>query len=191
MNKVLSVLAPLASSVLLAGCSLNTPTPAMTYHLLDHKEVKLEQRLPKAKVALSKVRLTDYLLQPNLVMRRDSNQLELANYHHWAEPLDKAVQRILIAKLNQQNPNYGTVNHCIDCKQLSLFIEHFYPNEQGQVVLSGYFVIGQGKASDEVEYFRLSGSQRDAGYAASVEVMRQLLDELSSQMASALTQKGA
>ena len=191
MTKLLSVCAALVSSSLLLGCSLNKPTPAMTYHLLDHEQTKLAQRLPEARVALSKVRLTDYLLKPNLVMRRDNNQLALANYHHWAEPLDKAVQRIIISNLNQQNQDYGIVSYCRECTQVSLHVEHFYPTEQGQVVLSGYFVIGQGQEPDVVEYFSLAGTQAGAGYAASVEVMRTLLDQLSSQISMTLNKKGA
>lgn len=186
MNKGLSFCAVLFSGLLLSSCSLNTPTPMVNYHLLDHKNTNLGQLLPPAKVALSAVKLTDLLLQPNLVMRRDNNQLMLANYHHWAEPLDKAIQRILIANLNQHRPEQGVVSRCVGCDQLRVHIEHFYPNEQGSVVLSGYFSIEQATELKQVEYFTFSSQQTKAGYAGSVEVMRLLLDELSEKIAPAL-----
>lgn len=188
MNKVLSVCSALVASTLLFGCSLNQPTPAMTHHLLDHQQQELSQALPESRIAISRVKLTDYLLQPNLVMRLANNQLNLANYHHWAEPLDKAVQRIVINNLNQKDNQYGFVNRCGDCPQVNIVVEHFYPNEQGQVMLSGYFTVSKDKQQDKVEYFSFTDEQISAGYGASVVLMRRLLDQLSEQIHRVVTE---
>ena len=125
MNKKrISILAVIATGVAtLSGCGLNQPAPEMKYHLLDNQKVAMNHQLPETKVAIAKVKLSDYLLQPNLVMRVQDNQLDVANYHSWAEPLDKAVQRILIDNLNQKRSETGFVDRCQNCSQVHVFID--------------------------------------------------------------------
>ncbi len=188
MNKKrISILAVIATGVAtLSGCGLNQPAPEMKYHLLDNQKVAMNHKLPVTKVAIAKVKLSDYLLQPNLVMRVQDNQLDVANYHSWAEPLDKAVQRILIDNLNQKRSETGFVDRCQNCSQVHVFIDHFYPDEAGQVSLSGRFTINNPEQSPQVEYFSFAQEQVGSGYKGSVVVMNQLLTQLSDKINSGL-----
>lgn len=185
MNKIMAA-AGLAASALLSGCSLNQPTPDMHYHLLDSQNRSINAKLPAEQVAIDKVHLADYLRQANLVMRVAQNKLDVARYHNWAEPLDDSIRRVLLAELNSINANLGFVARCQNCQQFDLYIEHFYPDEQGQVTLSGYFVTSQGDAKRQTEYFSLTAQQSSAGYSASVEVMNQLLIKLAHKLNASL-----
>ena len=88
-------------------------------------------------VQVSSVRLPDYLKQPNLVMREDTNELRMANYHSWADNLSDAIQRVVINDANQLNSAYSFVSRCDACPSVTISIEHFYPTRSGQVVLAG------------------------------------------------------
>jgi uncharacterized lipoprotein YmbA len=46
-------------------------------------------------VVLGRVEVADYLRAPQLAFRVTPNQIEYANHHQWAEPLDAALPRIL------------------------------------------------------------------------------------------------
>jgi len=188
MTKLLTGSIVIAASIALSGCgiNLNQPTPEVTYHLLDSQQKTMNHRLPDTRVALSKVKLADYLLLPNLVMRKEGNQLDVASYHNWAEPLDKAIKRILISNLNSINQRIGVVNKCKDCEQIEVAIDHFYPNETGDVVLAGHFVVKAGDA-ESVEYFSFTQPQLEAGYSQSVVVMNTLLKQLSNKINSVIS----
>lgn len=189
MIKQLPIVATLFSSVLLGGCGINQPTPEMKYHLLDHDNRGLNHRLPDNKIAVNKVKLADYLMLPNLVMRVSSNKLDLAAYHSWAEPMDDAIQRILISELNQINSEHGFVKQCRNCTQFNVFIEHFYPDQEGKVVLSGHVTVEANGREPLVEYFSFSKEQAGAGYSESVKVMNNLLVELSNKLQKISTYK--
>lgn len=182
MIKPLPIIIAAATSILLSGCGLNQPTPEMKYHLLDHKDKALNHRLPDTKIAINKVVLADYLTQPNLVMRVSENKLDVASYHSWAEPMGDAIQRILIDELNQAELGYGFMKRCKGCAEINVFVDHFYPDQNGSVVLTGRFTFEQSGHEPVVEYFAFSEEQVGAGYSESVKVMNTLLLKLNNKI---------
>lgn len=188
MIKQLATSIAIASSLLLSGCGINQPTPEMKYHLLDHRAKALNHRLPTEKIAVNKVVLADYLTQPNLVMRVADNRLDLASYHSWAEPLDAAIQRILIDELNQAQLDFGFVERCRDCTKVNLYVDHFYPDQAGNVVLSGRFTIDKAGEAPIVEYFAFSQEQSAEGYSESVKVMNELLEQMTEKVKQVIVQ---
>lgn len=186
MNKALITAMMASMSLLLTGCSLNQPTPEMNYHLLDKQNDNINTSLPSKRVALEKVVLSDFLLQPNLVMRVAGNKLDIASYHSWAEPLDKSIRRVLINKLNHSQQKLGFVNRCKGCGKINLYVAHFYPEQEGKVVLSGHLTYVDEQGDETIEYYHLEGQQQDAGYSASVEVMHDLLLQLADRVDAVL-----
>lgn len=186
MNKGFITAIAASLSMLLTGCSLNQPTPEMSYHLLDKQKYNTNTPLPNERVALDKVILSDFLLQPNLVMRVAGNKLDIASYHSWAEPLDKSIRRVLINKLNHSQQKVGVVNRCKGCGKLTLYVDHFYPEQEGKVVLSGHLIYVNEQGEETIEYYHLEGQQQGAGYSASVEVMHSLLLQLADRVAAVI-----
>jgi len=50
---------------------------------------------PSFVVSVGPVRLPDYLLRPEIVRRAGENQIDPSSIDRWAEPIDRAIQRVL------------------------------------------------------------------------------------------------
>lgn len=174
----------------LTACAFNDPAPVITYYLLDPHPAESNMTLDHTRVQVSSVRLPDYLKQPNLVMREDTNELRMANYHSWADNLSDAIQRVVINDANQLNSAYSFVSRCDACPSVTISIEHFYPTRSGQVVLAGTFEIvaaeGQSNAT-LVRQFSFSHPIEKEGYDNAVEQMRLLLSQLSVEIVNQLS----
>ena len=72
--------------MLLAGC-INTPLP--DYYVLT-PESGIDgsfPKLPDLAVGVGPITIPETVNRPNIVTPKDSNQLEVAEYHRWSEPL--------------------------------------------------------------------------------------------------------
>ncbi len=83
---------------LLAGC-INTPLP--DYYVLtpENGKVNLRGKIPGIAVGIGPITIPETLNRSNIVTPRDSNQLVVAEYHRWSEPLRDNISRILITNL--------------------------------------------------------------------------------------------
>ena len=96
------LLIALTTSFLLGSCGTLAPVKdTSVYHLLD--PVVAERRITGASpaVAISRPSLPSYLDRQQLVSRGVSGQLEMNNYHLWAEPLDAAISRVTALNLGR------------------------------------------------------------------------------------------
>lgn len=97
--------APLAAGVLLAalgGCAATQPTSFYTLAAAGEGE----ERPPRAAggrerltVGLGPVTLPAYLDRPEIVTREGANQVRLAEFHRWAEPLEPLLARTMAQDL--------------------------------------------------------------------------------------------
>lgn len=92
--------------VLLGGClNLGGGTQQTTkfYVLssLDGSRENLKAGISKSNMALgvNAVRLPQYVDRPQIVTRSGSNELQLASFDHWAEPLEDNFSRVLAENL--------------------------------------------------------------------------------------------
>ncbi len=93
----------LALILLLAGCGT---TPAYNYYVLTAREgASPAGQTPS--LGIGPIRIPEYLNRNALVYQRDGNQLQIAEYERWAEPLEEGVGRVLglnlAALLNTEN----------------------------------------------------------------------------------------
>ena len=90
-------------------------------------------------VGLGRVDLPDYLLDNRIVLRQGAHEIHYAEYHRWAERLDKGVQRVLGANLSALLPSASVVLSAWrreDVKvEVYVSVQRFEFNERGQVVL--------------------------------------------------------
>ena len=94
---------PLAATVLLAalaaGCTATQPTSF--YTLSADTEGKAAPRAHQGlTVGLGPVTLPAYLDRPDIVTREGPNQMRLAEFHRWAEPLEPLLARIMAQDLH-------------------------------------------------------------------------------------------
>lgn len=169
----------------LVGCINSKTAPDTYYYILDNTP----QALPQSAVANSKdslkqvkvrqVVLPSYLNQPNLVVKLSDHQIKIANYHFWAEDLRQSIQQVLINELNLKNPKTSYTEMCVSCDELVITIAHFYPTENGDVLLSGSYY----RTSSYTPYnFVLTSTLDQGGYDNAVSAMRALLGELAEQI---------
>ncbi|MCW8875517.1 MAG: PqiC family protein [Kangiellaceae bacterium] len=187
MNKVFALL---LVTILLAGCNSN-PAKKSNYYLLNSSTAQSEssQLIAQPDYVLERIRMPDYLVQPNLVMQLSDHRLHYAGYDIWAESLQAGVSKVLVSEL--QNRGLKIHDHSetdLEVNRLFVRIDHFYPTDNSEVILSGKYWV-----EDPVNRKVLSGSQfsfqgkleRD-GYAHSVAKMRELVSRLSKQLNSEL-----
>ncbi len=88
----------LLSVVVLGGC-INTPLP--DYYVLtpENSDLDLRGSVSSFAVGIGPITIPETLNRSNIVTPRDSNQLEVAEYHRWSEPLRDNVSRILITNI--------------------------------------------------------------------------------------------
>jgi hypothetical protein len=89
---------------IISGCvSTGTSPQARFYSLraLKDKEIpKFETpALKEAVIGLGPLELPAYLSRPQIVTRRGDNELELAEFNRWAEPLEDAILRVVAQNL--------------------------------------------------------------------------------------------
>ncbi|MEO0442909.1 MAG: ABC-type transport auxiliary lipoprotein family protein [Pseudomonadota bacterium] len=180
--------------ILLPACSSTNKPPTIKYYLLDlppEFSTFASKQFNKNLVKVNRADLPDYLEQPNLVIREDNQQIRIANYHSWADNLGESIRRVLINNLNAKNNNYNFVKECKDCANLKISIEHFYPTNDGKVVLIGIYSIEKMTATKKgetfSERFMLSQDIQIDGYDHAVKKMSELLSQLSEQMTQNIT----
>jgi len=83
----------------LAGC-INTPLP--DYYVLTPESSQSESKnisLSDLAVGVGPITIPETVNRANIVTPRDSNQLEVAEFHRWSEPLVENISRVVITNL--------------------------------------------------------------------------------------------
>jgi uncharacterized lipoprotein YmbA len=168
------------------GCVNTAPQPESYYYILDDTQQNAPQNEILARtttqVRVLPVRVPDYLRQPNLVLKLSNHQIKIANYHFWAEDLSQSIQRVLVNELNNKGTSVNYTQRCISCDELAIVLDHFYPTEQGEVVLSGTYEITSKAQTTVTKRFSLTQSLTEGGYDEAVASMRALLTDLAGQI---------
>ncbi len=164
--------------IAVSSCSTTTEVQSISYYLLDPVPREAQRKSATKSIQVSAINLPDYLRQNRLVIRKQSNQIQQASFHSWADSLSDSIRRVLINDLNERSADYSFVANCGDCQSVQISIDHFYPTEEGQVVLSGLLEIEADEETTYREQFFFSNRLRADGYDNSVGQMRELLEEL-------------
>lgn len=173
----------------LVGCASTSKQskPTLAYYLLDNVQTqKPVTSSQKRELAFNAVVVSEYLALPNLLLKNNNNEVTVANYHLWAEPLSFSIRRVVLNDIAARKPTVSLVGQCSKCESLMLYVDHFYPQENGDAVLSGRYVITRDKSNSSEHFFTLKTPLRNDGFDAAVTEMRLLLSRLSNQIADEL-----
>jgi len=171
-----------AAVLVLGGCVNSEAPPDTFYYVLDPAPQTYDAKTNATPYKIKPVVLPDYMNQPNLVLKLSDHQIKITNYHFWAADLRQSVQSVLINELNLINNAASFSNNCGQCTEISVYIQHYYPTEDGDVVLSGNYQINSGQQSQSLHSFSLKNSLQKGGYDEAVAAMRKLLDELAADI---------
>jgi len=164
------------------GCSAVKKESPVNYYVLDAKPSALTPKHITRNIALERINLPDYLNQPNIVLRDDSQKLHVAYYHSWADDLGSSIRRVVISQLNVLNDSSRFSAYCEDCTSIKLNLDHFYPTTQGEVILAGNFQIKPVNKPTKTERFLVNLDLDDDGYEHAVDKMRLALFQLTAQL---------
>ena len=187
MNKVFALF---LATLVLTGCN-SSPTKQSNYYLLNSSSTQSQstQLVAEPDYVLERIRMPDYLVQPNLVMQLSDHRLHYASYDMWAETLQAGVSKILVSELQSKGLKiHDHTETDLEVNRLFIRVDHFYPTDSSQVILSGKYWV-----EDPVNKKVLNGSQfqyqekleRD-GYAHAVAKMRGLVELLASELSRTL-----
>jgi uncharacterized lipoprotein YmbA len=165
--------------VISACSSTDSDQPETVYYLFDANPSQLPVKSSATKVKLSNVSLALYLKTSNLIMLDEASNVVPANFHLWADGLESAIKRALLNDLNSESEHIQFVQTCHDCVSIMVHVDHFYPNNQGKVLLAGHWLI---EDSNMTIPFYIEDELEEDGYAHAVLKMRAQVKRLSKRI---------
>ena len=170
----------LIMAICLTGCATtsNAP-PSISYYLLDEAQPTQAGATTAKSVAVAPVVLAEYLSLPNLVLKQSDHRITVASYHLWADPLAPSIKRAIKNDLSMEQPQISFVDTCTSCDLITLYVDHFYPEQAGDAVLAGRYTIKRTNGKTEDQAFILRAPLKSDGYPAAVQQMRLLVSELA------------
>lgn len=175
----------------LAACGSN-PVEDHYYSLVlaaDDVQASSEAET-SARLIVGPVQLPEFLNRRGMAMQVGSNQVQTANHHFWAEPLEEAIAKVLvrdIANLAQGlavDRDAGRWTDTGDCR-LRIEFDKFHATDRARVVNSGRYWISSPDSSVKQE-FDLSERLPAGGYANAVSALRRSLGTLAAQIAGTI-----
>lgn len=180
----------LAATALVAGCK---KPPAIENHYYSLVLEASEDRAPTppaagaGRVDVVAVHLPDFLLSRSLVLQVNTNEIRHAKHHHWGEPLDIAVRKVIAWDLAEDLPELTIApghGRGADC-HLSFEFDRFHATDTARIVVSGRYELVQGDRVERRE-FDVTQVQRGDGYTSAIRGMRRALSELSDELSPQL-----
>jgi hypothetical protein len=179
-----------------AGCGTTSPT---SFYLLSPISGALITPQDSGAgrcitLGIGPVHLPEYLDRPQIVTQGGANQLQLADFHQWAEPLEKSFSRLLDENLSKlvcvaesiPYPWQGTVE--VDY-QVSLHVIRFHGLADGTVALVAQWTVLKGGQSDKPiarQRTTISEPVQGQGYDALAAAQSRVVQTLSQEIASAI-----
>lgn len=130
------------TAVLLSSCGsvLQPVKDTSVNHLLDPVVPERALTASTPAIAIARPSLPSYLDRQQLVGRKGGGELEMNNYHLWAEPLDSSISRVTAQNLGrltgsmniQPVENFVTLDYSAI---LEIRVSRFEPDDSNQVTL--------------------------------------------------------
>ncbi|MEM7256639.1 MAG: PqiC family protein [Pseudomonadota bacterium] len=186
----------LSCILLLAGC-INTPLPDY-YVLTPEGDAAVPQQVQRitSDVALGvgPVTIPQTINRPNIVTPLDSNQLEVAEYHRWSEPLVDNISRVVITNLASRTGlnklyAYPWLGNAVDY-QIRIDVLQMIGSPSEQVRFQVRWQILNGNKPADLLVTRISDYRETIGadgYSAMVAAYSRMIGRLSEEIAAALS----
>ncbi|PIJ51387.1 hypothetical protein BL250_01230 [Erwinia sp. OLTSP20] len=166
-----------------------------SYYQLPQADAVLSSQLHKdatgrPAVWIERLTLPDYLSAGGIVYQTSKVNYVIASRHLWASPLDQQLKQALINNLSAQLPGRVVSATALGDRPdvLSVNITAFQGRYDGQVVISGDWILQQGNIIRR-QGFSLSLPLRDDGYQPLVKTLaagwQQVSAEIARQLSSA------
>ena len=179
------------------GCAPNDRQ--VKFYLLQPTSPSAVRGLTEAQgsgvVGLGPVEIPAYLDRPQMVTGNPGAELQLAEYHRWAEPLKDTITRVLTENLGLWLPARHVIafpwNRAITPDfQVEVKINRFQVGSDGACELKADWTILRQNKPVMMDTFQTSTAAVGSDFAAKVAAQSQALARLSQALAVALQELG-
>ena len=178
--------AVLVTLLVAVGCSRSS---LANYYLLTPRTPSEAAKKSELSLGVGPILLPEYVDRDNIVTTAGAQQVELAESHLWAEPLDRNVERVIAESLSRLLGTdtvyiYPWASGTVDV-QVGVRVTRLTGRLGGDVFLDAYWSIKRG---DEPILTRRASLSRPAGedYASFAAALSDMLGELCRQIAEAI-----
>lgn len=193
--KISKIIQALLFTLLLSSC-INTPLP--DYYVLT-AERDAVSALPTAEMSrdlalgVGPITIPETINRPNIVTPLDDNQVDVAEYHRWSEPLIDNISRVVITNLAARTRlnklyAYPWLGNQIDY-QIRIDVLQMTGRPAEQVRLQVRWQILHGAKPAQLMVTRISDYSEPVtaeGYSAMVAAYSRLLARLSDEITASL-----
>lgn len=177
----------LVASLGLAACA-SKPIEEHYYSLVlaaDNSAASVDAAA-NALLIVGPIQLPEFLNKRGLTIQVDSNQVQTANHHFWAEPLDEAIAKVLVRDIARRNGDLsverdaGRWTGAGTCR-LRIEFDKFHATNRSSVVSSGRYWVSAADSTVKQEFDVTRRLSAD-GYGPAVAALRESLDDLATQI---------
>ncbi len=197
MNKRFFCTVALLILLSFAGCARTLPS---RFYLLHTETDTAHITPPQAKndiaVGIGPVELPEYLHRPQIVTRLSGNELHIAEFDRWAEPLDKNFARVLAQNITVLLGSDRIFVYPWDKStridyRIAVDITRFEGILGGPVTLQARWTIFGEKSADilMIQQSRYTQSSGGQSYKALVEAESLLIEKLSRDITAAINRR--
>jgi uncharacterized lipoprotein YmbA len=176
----------------LVACGSN-PVQDHYYSLVlaaDGVMAPMDSNEKQAHLIVGPVQLPEYLNRRGLAIQIDSNQIQTANHHFWAEPLEEAISKVLVRDIENLasgvtvDRDAGRWTGSGDCR-LRIEFDKFHATDQSRVVSSGRYWVSSPDSGVKHE-FEVTQTLSADGHANAVAALRRSLGALATQITNTI-----
>jgi uncharacterized lipoprotein YmbA len=181
--------------IALAGCGSSSPS---RFYMLDPLPAPQEVSRPEAgegciSIGIGPIHVPAHLDRPQIVTRTGPNELQLSEYHRWAEPIKDAMARVLAENVSQLICTEAVViypwNRAVPLDyRITVEVIRLDGNPGGAVsFISRWSILdGEGKKMLMSRKSEISESVEGGDFQALVAAQSRTLASLSRQITSAI-----
>ena len=178
------------------GCGTSQPSHFYLLRAVSPASVSglSETKLSSLSLGLGPVTLPKYLDRPQIVTKTSAHEVDLAEFHKWAEPLSDNVSHVLSENLSallstDRIEQYPWRSSTAVDYQITVDVLQFDGTRGGEAVLvARWSLLGDdGKTIVTTKKTSITHHPMSQEYEALVEAMSQNLTDLSREIAQAIT----
>ncbi len=185
-------------AVLVSGCASKGAAVEDRYYslvLAGGASVQSAADPTQPQLVIGPIQLPSYLQGRALSMQKGANRIESAHHHFWAEPLDEAIEKVLVGEIGARVEGIS-VEHDAGrwtaeptCR-IRIEFDALHPTDRATTETRGRFWLISTTQSNRVE-FDISKRLTDDGYGHAVDKLRESLEALSLSIAQVVRDKDA
>jgi len=178
----------------LYGCG---SSPKTNFYILNSQqttEYQIDNNVENLRIGVWKVKLPELIDRAEIIVRSDSYNIELADFHQWAESLSNNITELLAGELSRQLKTERVVTspwsaYRKNQYQVKIHISRFDGGLGGESVLSGAWSLLNAQGDKEIirDAFNYKANAVDKTYSEMVKTQSQLVVQLAEQISKTIS----